>query len=262
VQSIVERSTYDAYEIVCVYDDATDPAMLDELREIAGDRLRAVRYEGPFHFSAKINLGAAHSNGDHLLFLNDDMEVATPDWIERMVMYSSHPEIGAVGGRLLYEDGRLQHAGVFFPHGLPGHVYRGFSGNFRGYSNNVVVAQNYLSVTGACLMTPREVFEQVGGMSAEFPINYNDVDYCLRMRAAGLRVVYDPDTVLYHFESSSRSSDVEEWEKELLVERWGSLAEVDPFSNPNMNHGSPRLWGALNWARHRPRRPRFFLRSN
>jgi GT2 family glycosyltransferase len=166
-------------------------------------------------------------------------------------MYASHEEIGAVGGRLLFQDGRLQHAGIIFPHGLPGHVYRDYAGDFRGYSNNVVVAQNYLAVTGACLMTPRDLFERVGGMAAEFPINYNDVDYCLKVHAAGRRVVYDPDTVLYHFESSSRDSDVEEWERELLVERWGALDEIDPSVNPNMNHGSPRLLGALNWARRR-----------
>jgi GT2 family glycosyltransferase len=254
VRSIVERSTYDAYEIVCVYDASTDPAVLDELRDVAGDRLRPVRFDGPFHFSKKINAGAAEAEGDHLLLLNDDMEVVTPDWIERMVMYSSQPGIGAVGARLLFEDGRIQHAGISFPHGLPGHLYRGFGGDFRGYSNNVVIAQNFLSVTGACMMTPRDLFERLGGMAEELPVNYNDVDYCLKAHREGLRVVYDPDTVLYHFESSSRSTEVEQWEKDLIVERWGPLDEIDPFLNPNMNHGTPRLLGALNWAR-RSRRP-------
>jgi len=158
------------------------------------------------------------------------------------VMYSGIPEVGAVGGRLLWEDGRLQHAGILFENGgYPGHIYRGFSGEFRGYSNNVLVAQNYLAVTGACLMTSREAFEQVGGLSTILPVNYNDMDYCLKLQAGGMRVVYDPDTVLYHFESSSRSTEVEDWEKEQLHDRWLPRTMTDPYTNPKLRHGAPRL---------------------
>jgi GT2 family glycosyltransferase len=254
VRSIVETSTYDNYEIVCVVDSSTDPPLIDQLTAIAGDRLRLVSYEREFNFSAKINLGAEHSEGELLLLLNDDMEVVTPDWIERMTMYAQHPGIGAVGARLLWEDGRLQHAGVLFENGgLPGHVYRGFPGRFKGYANNTNVAQNYLAVTGACMMTPAAAFEEAGGLSTGLPVNYNDMDYCLKLRAAGLRVVYDPDTILFHFESSSRSSEVEDWEKEALVERWLPLTEVDPSSNPYLVHGMPRLRAHFAWAsRRRP----------
>jgi O-antigen biosynthesis protein len=255
VRSIVETSTYENYEIVCVADSSTDPAVLDELASIAGDRLKVVPYDRPFSFSAKINAGAVRSEGEHLLLLNDDMEVIAADWIERMAMYSAHPGIGAVGGRLLLEDGRIQHAGVQFENGgFPGHPYRGFSREFAGYSNCVLVAQNLLAVTGACLMTPREAFEQVGGLTTTFPVNYNDIDYCLKLAAAGLRVVYDPDTVLYHFESSSRSSDVDDWEMEMLIDRWASLTVPDPYSNPNLKYGTPRLSSPFQWARRR--RPR------
>ncbi len=260
IRSIVETSTYDAYEIVCVVDASMPPTVLEELRAIAGDRLRLVRYDQPFSFSAKINLGAIRSEGEHLLLLNDDMEVVTPDWIERLVMYSTDREIGAVGARLLWEDGRLQHAGVQFEHGLPGHVYRGFSGDFKGYSNNAVVAQNYLSVTGACMMTSRDVFEEVGGLTTTFPVNYNDMDYCLKLRSQGLRVVYDPDTILFHFESSSRSTEVEDWEKEQFLDRWLPVTGLDPFSNPNLSRGVPRLRSPLMWAYRRPQLPRFLSR--
>jgi GT2 family glycosyltransferase len=254
VRSIVERSTYEDYEIVCVVDSSTAPSVLDELRQVGGERLRLVTYDRPFCFSSKVNLGAVHSEGEHLLLLNDDMEVATPDWIERMVMYSGIPEIGAVGGRLLWEDGRLQHVGVRMEHGLPGHPYRGFSGDFKGYGNGVRVAQNCMAVTGACLMTRRSLFEEVGGLSTTLPVNYNDVDYCLKLRRMGKRVVYDPDLVLYHFESSSRSSEVQEWEKELLTERWLPFTAVDPYSNPNLRHEVPRLTAPFQWAlRRRPR---------
>jgi O-antigen biosynthesis protein len=253
VRSIVERSTYDAYEIVCVTDASMDRAVLEELKEIGGDRLRLVGHEGPFSFSAKINRGAVRSEGEHLLLLNDDMEVVTPDWIERMLMYSSMPEIGAVGGRLLWEDGRLQHVVVRFQNGLPGHLYRGFSGDFKGYANGVRVAQNCLAVTGACLMTRRELFEQVGGLTTTLPINYNDIDYCLKLRASGRRVVYDPDLVMYHFESSSRSTEVEDWEKDRLQERWLHLTARDPYSNPNLRFGAPRVASPFLWALRRPR---------
>jgi O-antigen biosynthesis protein len=254
VESIVSTSTYGNYEIVCVYDEGMDDAILARLREAGGERLRLVRYDRPFSFSAKINLGALASEGEYLLLLNDDMEVVTPNWLERMVMYSSIPEVGAVGGRLLWEDGRLQHVGVQFEGGLPGHLYRGFSGGFGGYGNCVRVAGNLLAVTGACLMTRRELFDEVGGLSTQLPVNYNDMDYCLKQHAAGRRIVYDPDLVLLHFESSTRSSEVADWEKELLRRRWSYLAEKDPFSNPNLRQGSPRLLGPLMWApRRRPR---------
>lgn len=253
VRSIVERSSYENYELVCVTDTATDEAVLAELEEIAGDRLRLVPYDQPFNFSAKVNAGAAQSRGDHLLLLNDDIEVATPDWLERMVMYSSLERIGAVGGRLVLQDGRLQHVGIRFERGLPGHPYHGYRGDYNGYGNAVRIAQNCLAVTGACLMTRRELFEQVGGLDPGFPLNYNDVDYCLKLRGLGKRIVYDPDLLMIHFESSSRSMEVEDWEKELLRERWLPLTAVDPYSNPNLRHEMPRLTSPFAWALRRPR---------
>ena len=256
VRSIVERSTYENYEIVCVVDDSIEPAVVDELRAIAGDRLRLVRFEGPFDFSAKVNQGAIHSEGEHLLLLNDDIEVATPEWLERMVMYSERDGVGAVGGRLVWGDTRLQHVGVSFEHGLPGHLYRGFAGDFTGYMNAVLIARNCLAVTGACLMTRRDVFDELGGLTTEFPVNFNDVDYCLKVHSSGRRIVYDPDLVLFHFESSSRSAKVEEWEFERLVDRWRRFAAVDPFGNPNLHHGVPRLTAHFAWARRRLPRPR------
>ena len=240
VRSILATSTYPDFEIVCVADEETDPAMLEELRTLGGERLRVIAYEQPFNFSAKVNLGAAHSGGKHLLFLNDDMEVITPDWIERMVMYSGHPGIGAVGAQLRWEDERVQHAGVVLEGGMPGHVYRGAGGDLSGYARNVLVTQNYLAVTGACLMSPRDVFERVGGFPVELPVNYNDIYYCLAVREQGARVVYDADTVLYHFESSSRDTKVNDWEKSMLLERWHSTTGTDPYSNPGLRYGEPR----------------------
>lgn len=253
LRSIVETSTYGNYELVVVVDSPADPALLEELREIGGERLRLVDYDKPFSYSDKVNVGAAAARGEHLLLLNDDIEVATPNWIERMVMYSGMEGIGAVGGRLLLQDGRLQHVGVKFENGLPGHHYWGFRGDFRGYANIVRTAQNCLAVTAACLMTRRDLFERLGGLSDDFPVNYNDVDYCLRLRQLGQRTVYDPDLRMFHFESSSRSSAVNEWEKQLFRERWLRFTDPDPYSNPQLRHELPRPSSKFSWM---PRRPR------
>jgi GT2 family glycosyltransferase len=255
VRSIVEKSTYAAYEIVCVADASTDPAVLARLADLAGDRLRVVPYEREFNFSAKVNLGASQAEGELLLLLNDDIEVVTPDWIERLAMYAQHPGIGAAGARLILEDGRLQHAGVIFENGLPGHVHHGFTGHFKGYANSTHLAQNFLAVTGACMMTPAAAFAEAGGLSEDLPVNYNDVDYCLKLRSEGMRVAWDPDTTLYHFESSSRSSEVEEWEKQALLDRWLPLTAVDPAGHPYLTQGMPRLRAHLAWAPRRLRLP-------
>jgi O-antigen biosynthesis protein len=252
VRSIVENSTYENYEIVIVADHELEDHVVDTLTELAGDRLRVVPADpGKFNFSAMINKGAREARGDHLLLLNDDIDIATPDWIERMVMYSSLDGVGAVGGRLVWGDGRLQHVGVDFYGGLPGHTYYGFPGDYRGYANAVLIARNCMTVTGACLMTSRALFEEVGGLSLELPVSFNDVDYCLKLRLSGRRIVYDPDLYLYHFESSSRNPTVHDWEFHKLVGRWSGAAAVDPYDNPNMRRGIPRFASVFMWAKRR-----------
>jgi GT2 family glycosyltransferase len=235
VGSIVARSSYPDYEIVVVADTATQAAVLDQLRALGGERLSIVPYDRPFSFSDKINTGVLASTGEHVLMLNDDMEVVTPDWLERMVMYSSLGGVGAVGAKLLFGDGRLQHVGVTVDHGTPGHLFRGFPGDHGGYADVIRVAGNYSAVTGACLMTPRATFEEVGGLSEQFPLNFNDVDYCMKLQAVGQRVVYDPDTVLFHFESSSRPEGYSEWELDRFRDRWRFMAARDPYINPNFH---------------------------
>jgi GT2 family glycosyltransferase len=255
VRSIVDQSTYRNYEIVVVADTDTPAGALAEIEAAAGDRLRIVSFDRPFSFAEKINTGVVHSRGDHILLLNDDIEVGTPNWIERMVMYSSISEVGAVGGLLLLEDGRIQHAGVGFEGGLPGHPYYGYPRTVPGYANAVRIARDLLAVTGACLMTRRELFEEVGGLSTVFPVNYNDVDYCLKQVERGRRIVYDPDLVMTHFESSSRSSDVEEWEKAQLLRRWAPLTLSNPYSNPYLRNEVPRAASVFLWAKRKKLRP-------
>jgi O-antigen biosynthesis protein len=234
VRSILDRSTYPNYEIVVVADHQVPPHVLAELQAIAGERLSVVYGAPPFNFSERINLGAAAARGEHLLLLNDDVEVTTPNWMERLVMYSAHPGIGVVGAKLLFGDGRLQHVGVIFDKGSPGHLFRGFSGAYGGHYASTLVANNYLGVTGACVMTKREVFEAVGGLSTLFPLNFNDVDYCLKVGAEGHRVAWDPDTILYHFESSSRETKVAPWEMDLFHSRWMSVVWSDPYFHEDL----------------------------
>ena len=187
------------------------------------------------------------------------MEVATPDWIERMVMYSQMPEVGAVGGRLLWEDGRLQHVVVRFDAGLPGHLYRGFPGDYAGYANDVRVAQNCLAVTGACLMTRRELFERgrrpldrAAGQLQRRRL----LPEAARRRPAGRLRPRPRDVPLRVLEPGHRGRA--DWEKDLFKERWLPLTAVDPYSNPSLRHGSPRFVAPFLWRK--GQRPRSWAR--
>jgi O-antigen biosynthesis protein len=233
VGSIVRRSTYPDYEIVCVIDEATDDVARAELVAAGRDRLRLVPYGEPFNFARKINTGALHARSDHLIFLNDDTEVITPEWIESLLMFARDPGVGAVGAKLRFADGRLQHVGVVAVDGNPGHPYYGFPGEFDGHMDNARTPTNCIAVTAACLMTRRQAFDEVGGLSLEFPLNYNDVDYCLKLLHSGYRNVFDPYAELFHFETSSRATgSVSDHELQALRDRWGRLLRRDPYYNP------------------------------
>lgn len=238
VRHLVERTTYPSYEIVVVADKPTPPEVMAELEAIAGDRLRVVPFDRPFNFSEKINVGALHASGDLLLLLNDDTEVAVDTWLDSLVMYALLPGVGAVGAKLRFGDGRLQHVGIGGTRGAPGHFYYGFPADHGGYFDAAVLPGNFLAVTGACLLTTRECFEEVGGLSPQFPVNYNDVDYCLKLHGAGYRIVYSPEASLWHYESSTRTMvPVRPIELEMINARWGSLLRDDPFNHPGFVPG-------------------------
>ncbi len=227
-RTIAMSSTYPNYEIVCVVDRQVPAAARAELAAVAPVRL--VEGDEPFNFSARINRGVMSSRGDYVLLLNDDTEVMTPDWIERMLMYAVDPDVGAVGATLLFDDGRIQHAGVTMVDGNPAHPYYGFPGEWSGYRRILQLPSNRLAVTAACLLTRRDVFRRVGGFSEAFPLNYNDVDFCLKVHRARLRIVHTPDARLHHFESATRGAgEVRSEELDLLDQRWGSLTGRDPF---------------------------------
>lgn len=237
IRSIVERTTYPRYEIVLVHNGRVSPE-LEAYMESGPHRLVVHEPAGPFNFAKTVNFAARQARGEHLLFLNDDTEVMTGEWLSAMLEFSQQREIGAVGGKLFYPDGRLQHVGVVL--GIGGgacHVLAGQPGNSPGYFGSAWVIRNYSAVTGACCMTRKSVFQEVGGFDERFATDFNDVDYCLRVGAAGYRVVVTPFAQLYHFEGASfgsREHIVNPEEIRALGERWADVIADDPYYNPNL----------------------------
>ena len=219
-------------EVIVVSGPEMPPEVDAELVSIGGGAhgvVRCVDFTGPFNFAATIDLGAAHARGTHVLMLNDDTEVIAPNWLERMLDAAASPDVGAVGAKLLFEDGTLQHAGHTYRTSLD-HVGFGLAADAVGRTGLLAHRREVAGVTAACMLTPMRVFDEVGGLSVEYPGNYNDVDYCLKVRASGRRIVYEPDAVLYHFESRSRVPTIRPEEVELVQRRWLTDLIDDPFS--------------------------------
>lgn len=235
VRSVVERSTWPDIELVLVVDEPFDPGLLDELVALAGPQLRVVPYEGPFNFSEKCNMGALAATGDILVFLNDDIEVIDPNWIEVLVGFVREPDVGAAGLRLLFEDRRVQHAGHVHLGGLPGHLMFGQMPDSDRNRRALSLDREVAGVTAACMAIRSDVFDEVGGFSAVFANNYNDVDLCLKLRHAGYRIVVSAQAVMYHFESVTRDARVGTHELDALHRRWWAQLQSDPYYNPNFD---------------------------
>ncbi len=234
LRSVLGRSTYPDLELVVVVDGRSETGLEDRLVALDPDRVRTVRNPAPFNFSEACNLGAAHATGEVLVFLNDDTEVVTPGWLERLVLFATADGVGAVGPRLLFGDGRIQHAGIVGRRGEAGHRAVGFPADHPGYLDSLRVTTNALAVTGACLAVTRSHVDAVGGFDPVFPLNFNDVDLCLRLLARGLRTVVDPHTVLVHHESATRTPGVAPDELAVFQARWRTVLEDDPYDNPHL----------------------------
>jgi GT2 family glycosyltransferase len=216
VRSVLATADIDI-EIIVVAGREMPGVVAEELRSLGG-QVRLVDYDDTFNFSAVVNLGAAHANGQHLLLLNDDTEVVSSDWLTHM-LDACRPGVGAVGAKLLFEDGTLQHAGHTYRTAL-GHVGFGLPGDSPGRNGVLLRRREVAGVTAACMLTPFSVFDAVGGFTVGLPGNYNDVDYCMKLRVAGWSCVYEPAAVLYHFESKSREAGIKPEEIELIQRRW------------------------------------------
>ena len=236
VESIVEKSTWENIEFVVVADTTTPTVVRRALERLCGDHLVWVDYDKPFNFADKIGQGRAASSGDVLLLLNDDMEVISEDFIEELVGLALEPGVGAVGARLLLADGRIQHIGHRYADGTF-HLFAGYDGDYAGPQGMCRVTRECIGVTAACLAVRTETFDEVGGMALDFPNNFNDVDFALRLRDRGLRNIVTPHAVLFHFESVTRDGTVTAEEAELLFSRWGKQLNSDPYSNPNLESG-------------------------
>ncbi len=229
IRSVLDNTDHQALEFIVVYDTPTPKPVLDELRDIArtGVRLQLVEFTRPFNFSEKCNVGAIHSSGEILVFLNDDIEVISPGALESLIAPLSEPGVGATGPKLLFEGSRIQHAGVSYGSGSIAHqYYREAHPASSGYYGELWINREVSILTGACLAVRREVFDDVGGFYEGLSVNFNDVDFSQKIRSLGLRLIWLHDILLYHFESISRSTHVYAWEKQLINERWGDYEVV------------------------------------
>lgn len=228
--SSLDKTTYEDVEYVIVFDSFTPPDILDRIKALPLN-IKLVEFSEPFNFSLKCNLGAIHSTGQRLIFANDDMEVITGDWIERLICFLEDESIGAVGPLLLLENGLVESAG---------HTNRGpknfLNETSRSFPYGVwwplLVNREVSGVTGACLGIRRETFFSVGGFSEIFPANFNDVDLCHKLIEDGYRIIWTPDAELYHFEMKSRSKRVTQPERDNMMRYLGRVVgrdRVDPY---------------------------------
>lgn len=249
VDSILSSSTYPNFEIIIVDNGSTEQDVLqyyDALKKRkTKTRISVLSWPNPFNYSAMNNWGAQFAHGEQLLLLNNDTKVISPNWIEEMLMYAQRKDVGAVGAKLYHADGTIQHAGIVLglgPDRIAGHVFQRMKHDHVGYMIRLMYAQNYSAVTAACMMIPRRVWEEVGGLDEGFAVAYNDVDLCMRIRKAGYLIVWTPYAELYHYESKSRGIDNTpekrkrfEGEVKRFQERWKKeLAAGDPYYNPNL----------------------------
>ncbi len=230
-------------ELVLVDNGSTEPetaTLLEGLRARLSQDVDVLvrRDDRPFNWAALNNAAAADSHGEVLLFVNDDIQGGTRGWMELLVAQALRPEVGAAGARLVYPDGRLQHAGIVLGLvGATGHVLAGLEPGRPGYLGMAVLTRDVSAVTGACIATRREVFEQLGGFDEALGLDFNDIDYCLRARRRGLRVVLEAGAELVHHESPSRGTSGSEKTAAAFLARWGAaLDEGDPFYNRNLSH--------------------------
>ncbi|HEU0276123.1 MAG TPA: glycosyltransferase family 2 protein [Candidatus Udaeobacter sp.] len=233
LDSLTSRTSYSPYEIVVIDNDSQSE---DARAYLSSLSYRLLHHRGPFHFSAISNFAVKQTDSPWLLFLNYDTEVVESDWLTTMVEHVQRREVGAVGPRLLYPDHTVRHAGIVLGvGGIAEHAFRGFPAEAPGVCRQLQATRNYSAVTGACLLTRREVFDEVGGFDESLPDNLADVDLCLKMRRAGYVIIYTPFAKLLDHEPATRRQTVESDEVNLMRERWPDILKRDPYYNPNLS---------------------------
>jgi len=245
VRSILTKTHYANYEIIIVDNGSIESETLAFFQQIQQEdsRVSVIRYDQPFNYSAINNVGVAHCNGELLGLINNDIEVINAEWLTEMVSHAIRPDIGCVGAKLYYPNGRIQHAGVILGiGGVASHGFKLFPEQDEGYAQRLKLVQNYSAVTAACLLVRRDVYEAVGGLNAaDLAVGYNDIDFCLKVRRKGLRNVWSPYAQLIHYESISRGDDISpekqdrlKNEREYMLANWGAVLANDPYYSPHL----------------------------
>lgn len=244
VESIHNKTTYLNYKIVLINNSSREDETMKYLENIANDdKISVFNYDKPFNYSKINNWAVAKVQSPYIMLLNNDIEVISNEWLSSMVEHIQRKEVGAVGAKLLYADNTIQHAGVIIGiGGVAGHSHKNFKDIDHGYFYRTDVVSNFSACTAACLLTKRELYEQVGGLDEEnLKIAFNDVDFCLKLRKMDKLVVYTPYAKLYHYESKSRGLEdtfekQKRFEKEVnfMISKWNLKSFEDPYYNCNL----------------------------
>lgn len=238
----LQNAAYQNFEVIIIENNSIEKETFAYYDAIQSERIRVVKWDKEFNYSAINNYGAAFAKGEYLLLLNNDIEGIGTEWLGEMLANCQRKEVGIVGAKLYYPNNTIQHAGVILGiGGVAGHAFSGLSKEFSGYMHKANMQQNLSAVTAACMMVKRSVFAETGGLTEELAVAFNDIDFCLKVREKGYLVVYTPDAQLYHYESKSRGAEdtkekVERFQKEIsyMKQHWGELLTQDPMYNPNL----------------------------
>jgi O-antigen biosynthesis protein len=248
IDGLVNRTDYDPIEVVVIDNGSSEGDTLAFLADVGSrHNVKVVEDPRPFNFSRLVNLGVAQSSGEVCVLFNNDVDVINSDWLCEMVSHALRPEVGAVGAKLYYANDTIQHAGVILGlGGVAGHAHRFAPRQSPGYFNRLNLTHSLSCVTAACLALRREVYDELGGLNEQdLTVAFNDVDFCIRIRQAGYRIIWTPNAELYHYESISRGRDTTpekatraKAEVGYMRRRWGLVLDNDPFYNPNLSLSS------------------------
>lgn len=245
LKSVFEKTEYGQYEVIVVDNNSDDSSTIQYMKHLSAfPNVKILSYPYEFNYSAINNFAVQHANGSVLCFLNNDVEVISPQWLDELVSHSIRDDVGAVGAKLWFPDDTIQHAGLYLGvGGVANSAHYRFRKGAQDYFSKSNLLQSISAVTGACLAIEKSKFLDVGGFDEEnLPVSFNDVDLCLKLIDKGFKNIYTPYSELYHHESFSRGYDVDDFkyqrlmkEQGYMVDRWGHLLERDPFYNPNLS---------------------------